>query len=245
MKIRLFGLLSLILLLLMSYSLDAEGADGIRDLCYEYIEAWKQFYPSQAFSRGFLDSIFGFEDYSQECITNWLTFNKKTLTDIAQQESILALQDRIDARLLRIQIQSEIDKWENETPHKNSPALYSRSISQAVRGVLTSELLMPGEKVGIILSRLNAVNKMCTSAVRQLETGSSNSIVRSLKALEESARFYASKLPDMASDGIGLKDSEEFHTKCRHTASQIRSLTSQRLANTAVLEQGTSSKIAS
>ena len=147
-----------------------------------------------------------------------MAFNKKTLADISQQESTLALQDRIDARLLRIQIQSEIDKWENETPHKNSPALYSRSISQAIRGVLTSELLMPGEKVRIILSRLNAVNKMCTSAVRQLETGSPNSIARSLKALEESARFYASKLPDLASNGIGLKDSDEFHTECRHAA---------------------------
>jgi len=81
----------------MSYSLDAEGAAVIKDLCNEYIEDWKQFYPSRAFSRGFLDSIFGFEDYSQECITNWLTFNKKTLTDISQKESILALQDRIDA----------------------------------------------------------------------------------------------------------------------------------------------------
>jgi hypothetical protein len=226
MKTRLFGLLSLILLLLMCYSLDAEGAAGIRDLCYEYIEAWKQFYPSQAFSRGFLDSIFGFEEYSQECITNWLTFNKKTLTGISQQESILALQDRIDARLLRIQIRSEIDKWENGAPHKNSPALYSRSISRAVHGVLASELLLPGEKVKIILSRLNGVNKMCTSAVRQLEAGSPNSIARSLKALEESARFYASKLPDLASNGIGLKDSDEFRTGCRHTASQIRSLIS-------------------
>ena len=164
MKTRLFGLLTLILLLLMPYSMDADSVGGIRDLCNKYIEAWKQFYPSRAFSRGFLDSIFGYEDYSQECITNWLTFNKKTLADITQQESTLALQDRIDARLLRIQIQSEIDKWKNETPHKNSPALYSRLISQAVRGVLNSDLLMLGEKSRIILSRLNVVNKMCTSA---------------------------------------------------------------------------------
>jgi uncharacterized protein (DUF885 family) len=226
MKTRLFGLLSLILLLLMSCSVDAERAAGIKDLCNEYIEAWKQFYPSRAFSRGFLDSIFGFEDYSKECITNWLTFNKEKLDDISQQESSLALRDRIDARLLRIQIQSEIDKWENETPHKNSPALYSRSISQAVRGVLTSELLIPGEKVKVVLNRLNAVSKMCTSAVQQLEAGSSNSITSSLKVLEESTRFYASKLPDMASDWITRKDSDEFHTKCRQTASQIRSLIS-------------------
>ena len=195
MKKRLFGLLCLILLLFMPYGLDAEGAAGIRDLCNEYIETWKQFYPSRAFSRGFLDSIFDFEDYSKECIANWLILNKKTLADISQQESNLALQDRIDARLLKIQIQSEIEKWENEAPHKNSPVLYSRSISQAVRGVLASELLMPGEKGRIILSRLNAVNKMCTSAARLLETGSPNSIASSLKTLEESARFYRSKLP--------------------------------------------------
>jgi hypothetical protein len=226
MKIRFIRLLSLILLLLLSYSLDAEGAAGIRDLCNEYIEAWKQFYPSRAFSRGFIDSIFGFEDYSKECIINWLTFNKKTLADISQQESILTLQDRIDARLIRIQIKSEIDKWENETPHKNSPTLYSRSISQAVRGVLTSKLLMPGEKVEIILSRFNAVSKMCSSAVRQLVTGSPNSIASSIKSLEESARFYASKLPDLFSDRIAMKDSDEFHTKCRQAASRIRSLIS-------------------
>ncbi len=226
MKIRFIGLLSLILLLLLSNSLDAEGVGGVRDICNEYIEAWKQFYPSRAYSRGFLDSIFGFEDYSQECITNWLTFNKKTLADISQQESILALQDRIDARLLRIQIQSEIDKWEDESPHKNSPTLYSRSISQAVRGILTSKLLMPGEKAKITLSRLSAVNKMCSSAVQQLEKGFPNRIASSIKSLEESARFYASKLPDFFNDGSALKDSDEFHTKCRQTASQIRSLIS-------------------
>jgi uncharacterized protein (DUF885 family) len=90
--------------------------------------------------------------------------------------------------------------------------------------VLTSELLTPGEKVRIVLSRLIAVNKMYSSAVRQLETGSSSSIARSLKALEESARFYASKLPAIASDWITRKDADKFHAKCRQTASQIRSL---------------------
>ena len=125
MKTRLFGLLCLIILLFMSCGQDAGAVAGIRDLGDEYIEAWKQFYPSRAFSRGFLDSVFDFEDYSQECITDWLTFNKQTLADISKQESDFPLQDRIDARLLRIEIQSEIDRWENETPHKNSPALYS------------------------------------------------------------------------------------------------------------------------
>jgi uncharacterized protein (DUF885 family) len=212
------------LLLFMSSGQAVEDVAGNRELGNEYIETWKQFYPSRAFSHGFLDSIFDFEDYSQERIINWLSFNKKILADITQQESNLNLQDRIDARLLRIQIQSEIDKWENEAPHKNSPALYSRSISQAVREVLTSELLMPREKVRIILSRLNAVDEMCSSAVQQLETGSPNGIASSLKSLEESARFYSSELPELAKDRLSLKDSDEFYTKCLNAASQIRSL---------------------
>jgi uncharacterized protein (DUF885 family) len=92
--------------------------------------------------------------------------------------------------------------------------------------VLTSKLLIPGEKVEITLSRLSAVNKMCSSAVQQLETGSPNSIASSIKSLEASARFFASKLPDLLSEGIALKDSDEFQTKCRQAASQIKSLIS-------------------
>lgn len=32
---------------------------SIKDLSEQYIQAWKAFYPSTAYSRGFLDSIFG------------------------------------------------------------------------------------------------------------------------------------------------------------------------------------------
>ena len=226
MKKHPYGLLCLILLLFLPFCLGTGDTAGIRELCKKYIETWKEFYPSRAFSRGFLDSLFEFEDYSSECITAWLTFNKKTLADISRQELDLALEDRIDARLLRIQARSEIDRWENEAPHTNSPSLYSRSVSQATRGVLASELLLPGEKVRVLLSRLDAVNKMCSSANRQLKKGSPNGITGSLKILEESAVLYASKLPDRVRDEMALKNFDQFYTQCHFTASQIQSLIS-------------------
>lgn len=224
MKKRWFGLISLLLFLCIPYGLDASIHTEIRDLCHDYIEEWKVFYPSQAISRGFFDGLFDFEDYSPESISNWLTFNTNTLAVIAQQESSLNIEDRIDARLLRMKIQSEIDRWDNEAPHKNSPTLYSRSISQAVRSVLESEILTPGEKIKIILRRLEGIAKMCSSAIRQLESGSPRNITSSLKALEESARFTSSDLPDLVMEKMAPEDFESFQTQCLHTASQIRSL---------------------
>ena len=221
-----YGLLCLIFLLFLPYSFGAEDPVGIRELCDRYIESWKEFYPSRAFSRGFLDSLFEIEDYSLESISGWLILNKKTLADISRKEPNLVLEDRIDARLLRIQVQFEIDRWENEAPHTNSPAFYSRFISQATRGVLTSELLLSGEKARIFLSRLDAVNKMCSTAVRQLKSGSPNGITASLTMLEESAIYYASKLPDLGREEIASINFDQFFSQCQHTASQIQNLIS-------------------
>lgn len=52
---------------------------SVTELSSEYIFYWKQFYPSRALSRGFLDSIINFEDYSMEGILSWVNFNKKPL----------------------------------------------------------------------------------------------------------------------------------------------------------------------
>ena len=45
----------------------------------EYIEEWKQFNPSRARSRGFVDAIKGFEDLSSSAIAAWVEYNQVTL----------------------------------------------------------------------------------------------------------------------------------------------------------------------
>ena len=223
---RSVNVIFLILVFSLSSCLYASSFSGIKVLSREYIDAWKRFYPSRAFSRGFLSSLFYFEDFSQAKIENWLKRNKATLDEISSRESGMVSEDRIDARLLRIQIKSEIDKWEVEAPHKNSLSLYSTHITRAVNSVMNSDLLMPGEKVRIILDRLEGVDKMCAAALHQLEDGSPKGVERNLRALETSAGFYEKKLPEMAKSWIKPEDFEGFVTKCRHTSAQIQALIS-------------------
>jgi uncharacterized protein (DUF885 family) len=190
----------------------------------EYIEAWKQFYPSRAFSRGFHSSLFYFEDFSQAKIEKWMRINKAILDEITNRESGMVSEDRIDARLLRIQIESEIEKWETESPHKNELSLYADLITTAVNRVMDSELLMPGEKVRVILDRLDGVDKLCGAAVRQLEDGSPKAVERNLQALEKSVGFYENRLPERAKAWFAPEEYDGLVAKCQHISSQIQEL---------------------
>lgn len=225
-KKRYVCLLFLILVFCLSCSLYSSSFSGIKDLSNDYIEAWKRFYPSRAYSRGFLDSIFHFEDFTESKIENWLKINRATLDKISGHESKLVSEDRIDARLLRIQIKSEIDKWDKEAPHKNTLSLYSNLITRAVNSAVDSPLLMPGEKIRVILNRLDGIDIMCAAAIDQLEDGSPRNVERNLRVLETSVGYFDNKLSELAKTWIEPDDLEEFVAKCRHTSSQIRALVS-------------------
>ena len=228
MRVQQLGIICLVFILSWSGSLYArDSADdpvGIRTLCNQYIETWKKFYPSRAFSRGFLDSIFKFEDYSQENIDKWVAFNKKSLDHIVTQLAKLDIDDRIDARLLKTQIHSEIDRWEIERPHNNLPTFYARTISPAVRRVLNSELLMPEEKAKLIQARLKAVDKLCVSAITQLKTGNPDIISSALNSLLRSAEYIGEKLPALTKNWPAIKSYDTFPAQCAYTTSQIQKL---------------------
>jgi hypothetical protein len=225
MKKRFACLMILFLFCLPLFHLNAEDLNRIKFLCEKYIETWKGFYPSRAFSQGILSSIFHFEDFSGQRIGEWLALNKKMLAELSKPLPHLSLEDRIDARLLRIQLKSEIEKWEMEAPHKVSLWLYAGHISSAVSGILTTRLLIPGEKVRLIRKRLAGVNHMCFAAIQSLRDESPENLERSLESLEESIRFYQKKLPETLRTWINPENFSEFDTRCRDTASRIKGLT--------------------
>ncbi len=218
--------LILVLAFCLSYFHAAHDFSSIRDTCMEYIEAWKQFYPSRAYSHGFLSSLFYFEDFTQPNIENWLKTNEAVFEKITKNESNLVSEDRIDARLLKTQISSEIDKWEKDVPHKNSLSLYANHIAQAVDDVVESALLMPGERYRILVDRLGGVDKMCDAAIRQIEDESPKNVARDVRALETSAGFYKDRLPEMAKAWTLPEDLDGFVEKCRNTSLKIQDLIS-------------------
>jgi hypothetical protein len=226
-SIKLYVSLGIIFFILIAGGGNGFSArEGIDALCGEYVSAWKTFYPSRAYSRGFQGSIFHFEDLSQKEIYSWIAFNQQALNTIKNMMPELSVDERINARLLRTQILSELDKWEKEAPHKNSPGFYSGNITQAVPRVMDSNILMPGEKVKLILQRLEKVRIICGAGKQMLEDGSPEDTQRCIMALERAAAFFEDHLPERIKEWLGKEELEKFTSECRNTSSEVLSLLS-------------------
>jgi len=217
-------ILGFMILLCLCCSSGSKKPFSITELSSEYISYWKQFYPSRALSRGFLDSIVNFEDYSMDGILRWVDFNKKTLKTIENHLPEMMSADRIDARLLRTQIISELEKWEVEAPHKNSLSFYASPISREVSRILNAEGLQNGEKLRIIKERLLEIKTICSTALQELKNGRPNSTKRGLQTLERAAVFYEETLPERIQAWMSSLQFEVFKENCRDVAVQIRSL---------------------
>lgn len=190
----------------------------------EYIERWAQFYPSQALYEGMIQSIYNYEDLSENSILGWLDFNKEMLHKINKHESDFTTEDRIDGRLLRTQIVTEIDKWEKEMPHKFSLSIYSDLIINATVEVLASENLTADEKYRLLLQRLNAIKKLCSTAITNLKDGRSGSTKKNLNLLESSIRYFKDELPEITKTWMIPDAREILITRCNETAAKIESL---------------------
>jgi hypothetical protein len=188
-----------------------------------YIEAWKNFYPGRACDEGMLASIFDFEDYSQARIRDWIQINRAVLSSAWGTEADEALEERIDARLLRIQARFELMRWEEEAPQRNSPGLYAEVLAGSVNRVLASTALMPDEKSRLIKSRLSGMRRMCAAARAQLKDGSPGECQRALKLLESSANGCA-MLPERMSDLIPPAAVVAFAADCKAAAADLGNL---------------------
>ncbi len=195
-----------------------------RDYGSEYIEEWKNFYPSKALVRGMHSSIFLYEDFYPEKIQKWLDFNKRMLELLSDPGSEYVIENRIDARLLSVQIRSEIYKWEKEAPHLNSLSLYANLIANAVGKVVTSDFLTPREKSRIICQRLEAVRKLCLAAKQSLTGGGRKDVERSLKRLASAEAYYKDELQGIMNDRLPEPYCKDFDTAILSTTESIRSL---------------------
>ncbi len=160
----------------------------------QYINAWKQFYPSKALSSGIRPSIFQYEDFSAERIADWLAFNQKTLEQLvtAKADEI----DRIDRRLLRVQVQSEIDLWTKLSTQTSSITLYSKAIAKSLEPVLRANYLLGNEKTELICQRLDAVNQLCEAAKTNLIQVTEDDLEKGIAHLKSTLEFYKNDLSE-------------------------------------------------
>jgi uncharacterized protein (DUF885 family) len=208
---------------------------SIGQISNDYIETWRQFYPSHALAAGDSQAAFRFENLAPVRIKEWLQYNRSVLAKLDRpgEFSELSLDDRIDARLLKRQVFLELEKWQQDRQHRQSPALYSEMISQAVTHLLARDQLKPAETRRAIENRLKGMNELCREGIRSLENGPPERTQGSIDLLEKTAAFYQQKLSEIGKIQGWLKRdrARDFQEKTAETAGMILKLKDHIKAN--------------
>jgi len=226
--------LSLVILSL-SFSINITA----QDLGQEYIDAWKTFYPSRALGNGMHSSIYDYEDFSLSKVEHWLTYNIDLLTKLSDTKSSYLSTNNIDARLLKVQAQSEIDKWQKEAPHFNSLSLYASPINSALDQVLNAEFLIVPEKNQLLCDRLKSIQGLSLAALTNLKQVGKAEAERSLRGLERIEKYLKEGLHEKIKTE-GLKPAcADFEKEAGSAAKQIRALINQ--VNSQLLPKATES----
>ena len=177
-----------------------------QNLSESYIHEWKQFYPSKALSRGIHASVFQFEDFSEENVLKWLDFNEQISLELLKEKKI----NHIDARLLRVQVQSEIDKWKKLSLHTSSLSIYVRLISNALDPVFKADYLIKSEKVSLICQRLLEVAKISDAAKNNLKIIAEDDLKNGINRLGSIITFYKNDLSENLEKELAISKCTNF-----------------------------------
>ncbi len=187
-----------------------------RDYGQEYVEKWKQFYPSKALEQGIHAAVFFYEDFSAGRLEDWVRYNQEILRIVSDTQSAYFQENRIDARLLRVQARSELDQW------KQPPALslFAPLIARAIDPILNADYLDAPEKNRLLCKRMVSVQKLCDTAMQSLHSGNRNEVENGIKILENTVEFYEKELPEVAP----FSACDDFTAERQKTAGRIRML---------------------
>jgi len=186
------SLLVLVPSLLTVASCENQGDVTVAETEYEhltadYVEAWKDFYPTSAVRLGLDQTLSEAEDRSVESVGWWIEYNSLVLDEIAAAPQGLTVDLQIDLRLMRRRVESELRRWRDEQVHVNSPAMYSGVISGLVRVPQTTKRIGGEDLAAGVARRVEAVSDVCEAMVDQLRTGPESEIRRALGALRRTS----------------------------------------------------------
>ncbi|MBM3305564.1 MAG: DUF885 domain-containing protein [Candidatus Aminicenantes bacterium] len=196
---------------------------AVQGMVDDYVTAWKEFQPSDAFAAGAKEAAFRFESVSPGTVEAWVAFNAKTLERLRRLPGDLALDDRADADLLERQAQSQLDAWREDRIHASSPAFYAGTVSQALTHILAREDLDPPDRWRAVESRLTGVRRLCEEGLAVVRDGRPQSTERSVRGMESAARFLEERLPGIVEDWPGERPAG-LDALRREAASAVRSL---------------------
>ncbi len=188
-----------------------------------YINEWKKFYPSKSLSKGIHASIFQFEDFSKNNIEKWLGFNQQFLSELSKPDADI---NAIDARLLRVQVLSEIDLWEKLSLHNSSLQLYTTLIAGAIDPILKADYLIAPEKIALVCQRLQHVTALSHAAKNNLTMVAEDDLARGINSLGATLGFYKNELSKTLKREFSKLNCQDFNLKLQNTIKSLDELLS-------------------
>ena len=162
-----------------------------QDLDSNYLLEWKKFYPSTALNLGMRSAVYHYEDFSNQKVMKWLDFNQQSLRKLSSENMAI---DPIDARLLRVQAQSEVDKWKTLSVHTSSLRHYSRHLSNAIAPIFKADYLLNPEKSKLVCHRLTAMEKLAVAGQSNLIKITQNDLDKGVEDLSKTLEFLKNGL---------------------------------------------------
>lgn len=199
-----------------------------------YISEWKKFYPSKSLSKGIHASIFQFEDFSRNNVENWLEFNEQFLSKLSKTDADI---NTIDARLLRVQVLSEIDHWKKLSLHNSSLQLYTTLIAGAIDPILKADYLIAPEKTDLVCQRLQQVAALSQAAKNNLTKVAEDDLSRGINNLNTTLGFYKNDLGNSLKREFSILNCQDFKLNLQNaikSLDELHSLATGKLSTNAL-----------
>ena len=192
-----------------------------QDLGESYLSEWRKIYPSKALNSGIRSYVFQYEEFSSEQLKDWVDYNRQILADLSNGQAMIG---PIDGRLLRVQMQSEIDKWQLLSTHTTSLRLYAQLISKAIPSIFEADYLLAPEKSRLVCNRLQAMEKLSMSAKVNLKNVSKGNLEKGITDIKKSIQYVKKDLQkDLESNGL-TTTCLNFDLQLRRTIQSLEAL---------------------
>jgi len=177
---------------------DSASDSQAQQLITAYVDAWRDFYPSQAFAYGDVQSASAFEDFGGNRVGLWLDHNAEIQRGIRELVAAgeLSADLQADLAMLAEQVRREQSDWAVDQPLAQQPQWFAELVSQALTHLLVREQLSPEARSQAAIERLDGVASLCETAVVTLEGGNRLRTERALRVLAGTRTFYSGGLAE-------------------------------------------------
>mgnify|MGYP006290848741 FL=1 len=159
-------------------------------LVAEYLQAWTDFYPSDAVALGLHEHLAKAEDRGAEVVEGWVAFNRQVMDSLDAPPPDISVQLRMDLRLLEDRVQRELRSW-GDAALMESPELYAQAIRNLLNLPEDPRGYTPGELEAAVASRMEAVAGVAADLRTQLRSGRRQEVARTVRSLQDGERRLA------------------------------------------------------